>query len=72
MTQLNNNPTAQGYIINYGTEKQIAAREKQIRNAITFLRLDASRVTLVRGGESGGDVRTVLWVVPAGATPPTP
>ncbi len=72
LTQLNNNPTAQGYIINYGTDKQIAAREKQIRNAITFLKLDPSRVTFVRGGATGGDVKTQLWIVPAGATPPTP
>jgi len=70
--ELNNNPSAQGYIINYGTARQIAAREKQIRDAIRFLRLDASRITMVRGGETGGDVRTVFYVVPAGATPPTP
>lgn len=69
--ELNNNPSAQGYIINYGTTKQIAAREKQIRDAIKFRNYDASRITFVRGGETGGDVRTVFWVVPAGATPPT-
>ena len=73
VTQLNNNPTAQGYIITYGTTKQIAAREKQIRDAIRFLRQDPSRVTFVQSvTDAGGDVRTVLWLVPAGATPPTP
>lgn len=73
VTQLNNNPSAQGYIINYGTEKQNADREKQIRKAISFLKLDPSRVIIVNSVvTTGGDVRTVFYVVPAGATPPTP
>lgn len=72
LTQLNNNPTAQGYIITYGTAKDIAKREKVIRAAITFLKLDPSRVTLTSSVTEGSDVRTVLWIVPAGATAPTP
>ncbi len=74
LTQLNPNPTAQGYIINYGTPQEIARREKQIRDAIAFLKYDRSRVTIVNGGANteGTGVRTKLWVVPAGATPPTP
>jgi hypothetical protein len=73
--ELGNNPQAQGYIINYGTDKEIANRERQIRKAITFLKLDPSRVTLVRGGanpngESG--VFTRVWIVPPGADNPTP
>jgi hypothetical protein len=74
LTQLNPDPTAQGYIINYGTDKEVAAREKQIRNAIAFLKFDASRVTMVRGGANtrGSGVWTTLWVVPAGAPTPTP
>ncbi|MDQ3179723.1 MAG: hypothetical protein M3Q33_04305 [Acidobacteriota bacterium] len=70
--ELNNNPNAQGYIINYGSEKEIARREKQIRDAIRFLKLDASRVTIVRGGDNGSGVETVFFIVPAGAEPPTP
>ena len=73
--ELGNNPNAQGYIINYGTDKEIAAREKQIQNAISFLRLDANRLTMVRGGanprgESGA--WSIVWIVPPGAEPPTP
>ena len=34
--ELNNNPSAQGYIINYGTAKEVAKREKQLRNSIVF------------------------------------
>jgi len=70
--QLNNNPTATGLIINYGTEREINAREKLIRDAIAFRNLDASRVTFVRGGDKGTGIETVFFLVPAGVTPPTP
>jgi hypothetical protein len=69
---LNNDPSAAGYIINYGTDKEVAKREKQIRDAIKFRNYDASRVTFVRGGDKGTGIRTVFFTVPAGATPPTP
>ena len=71
-TQLANDPTAQGYIIIYGTPKEIAARRKQITNAITFLKLDPSRVTIVEGGDKGTGPETHFWLVPPGATPPQP
>ena len=72
-TELSNNPGSQGYIINYGTDKEIAAREKLITNHINFRNQDRSKFTLVRGGahESGG-VHTKLWRVPQGADNPTP
>ena len=72
--ELANNPGSQGYIINYGTDREIANRERQIRKAIDFLRLDASRVTLVRGGANpnGTGVWTKVWIVPPGADNPTP
>ena len=69
--ELRNNPAAQGYIINYGTDREIAKREKQIRNSITFRRYDASRITLVRGGNREV-IKTDLWLVPPGAESPTP
>ncbi len=69
--ELSNNPAAQGYIINYGTDREIAKREKQIRNSITFRRYDASRITLVRGGNREV-IKTDLWLVPPGAESPTP
>jgi len=70
--ELANNPSSQGYIINYGTPAQIAARRKQITNAITFLKLDPSRVTFVDGGDTGEGPKTKFWLVPPGANPPTP
>lgn len=60
-----------GYIINYGTPKAIARREMQIRNSIRFRKFDATRITLVRG-ENIGKLKSVFWIVPAGAQPPTP
>lgn len=71
---LGNNPSAQGYIINYGTDKDIANRERQIQKAITFRKYDASRVTIVRGGPNpnGAGVWTKFFLVPPGADNPTP
>ncbi len=68
-TELNNNPTAQGYFINYGTPKDIAIREKQIKDAIRFRKNDASRITLVNGGFRE-IVKSEFWLVPAGAENP--
>ena len=71
-TQLANDPTAQGYIIIYGTPKEIAAVRTQITKAIAFLKLDPSRVTIVEGGDKGTGQSTHFWLVPPGATPPQP
>jgi len=72
--ELNNTPGSQGYIINYGTDREIAVRERLIRNHIAFRRFDASRITLVNGGANprGRGVWTKLWLVPPGANNPTP
>ncbi|MBA2379998.1 MAG: hypothetical protein H0V76_10550 [Blastocatellia bacterium] len=70
--ELQNNPTNQGYVINYGTNAQITARERLITNHITLRRFDRSRITLVRGGDAGIGVNTRLYRVPPGADNPTP
>jgi hypothetical protein len=71
---LGNYPNGQGYIINYGTDKEIAAREKLIRDAIAFRKYDANRITMVRGGANpnGTGVWTKVWILFPGATPPIP
>jgi hypothetical protein len=72
---LGNEPNAQGYIINYGTDREIDRREQLIRNHISLRRYDASRITFVRGGANptgNPGVYTKLWIVPPGATPPQP
>ena len=69
---LNNDPSASGYIINYGTDKEIAKREKQIEKAIAFRKYDRRRITLARGGNTGEGIITRYWLVPVGATTPAP
>jgi hypothetical protein len=69
---LQSNPDAQGYIINYGPDRQVAARERLIRNHIAFRRFDANRITIVNGGDRGEGLKTRLYRVPAGAENPTP
>jgi hypothetical protein len=71
-TELQNQPTSQGYIINYGTSAQIAKRERDIRSAIRFRKFPAERVTLLRGTEASNTVRSELFIAPAGAPAPTP
>lgn len=68
---LQNDPSATGTIINYGTPAQVRKRETLMRTYLTRNRgVDASRLNFVNGG--AGDIRTELWVVPAGAAQPTP
>ncbi len=69
---LQQDPSATGYIINYGPPKEVAAREKLMRNHIAFRNFDGSRITFVNGGNPGSGIQTNLWVVPAGATAPSP
>jgi hypothetical protein len=69
---LQSDPTAQGYIINYGTPRNVTRRETLIRNHITFRGFDASRITFVNGGDNAEGIRTRLVLVPAGAEAPTP
>jgi hypothetical protein len=70
--ELQNNPNNQGYIINYGTDKEIAAREKLITNHIAFRNFDRSRITLVRGGNTGEGPSTKLYRIPPTAENPAP
>lgn len=68
--KLKNDDTSQGYIINYGTNKEIAKRTAKIRNLINF-RDSQPRFTFVQGGTSS-KLKTIFWIVPSGAMPPTP
>lgn len=70
-TELWKDTKSQGYIINYGTNKEVAKREKEIRDLIAFRNQDASRITFVRS-DSKKNFLTELWIVPNGAEPPTP
>jgi hypothetical protein len=70
-TELANNPSATGVIINYGTDKEVQKRQNEIEKAIAFRKYDRSRVTFVRGDSTPG-IRTRFFIVPAGADQPTP
>jgi len=66
--ELSNYPDARGFIFNYGTANEIAAREKQIQRAIKRLRLDLSRVAIINAGKNpwGAGVWTQVWNIPPG------
>lgn len=69
---LQSNPDSQGYIINYGPARQVTRRERLIRDYLVTTRgIDASRLVFVQGGDEP-EIRTRLYRVPQGATPPTP
>lgn len=67
--ELINNPTAQGHIITYGLNREVAGRERLIKNQIYFRRFDSQRITFVTGGFSK-EIKTEFWVVPQGAESP--
>jgi hypothetical protein len=72
--ELGNYPNGQGYIIIYGTEKEMAARERQIHEAVRFLNFDGKRLTIVRGGANprGAGAWSKVWIVLPGAELPRP
>lgn len=71
IVELYNNPSAQGYIINYGLPRELSKRRRQIMNSIQLQKIDLSRITFVDGGFRT-KMKTELWIVPPGAEPPTP
>jgi hypothetical protein len=71
LVELAKDRSPQGYIITYGSPRAIAARRKQLTNSITFSNPDPTRMTYIDGGPEK-TVRTIMWIVPPGAEPPTP
>jgi hypothetical protein len=70
--QLQNQPTAQGYYIVYGScEGEGAARAQRAKDYLVNNRgIDASRIVVVDGG-CRADLGVELWIVPQGADAPT-
>jgi hypothetical protein len=73
--ELQNDPTAQGYLICYGGRRgragEAAARCDRAKNYLVTTRgIDASRIVTVDGGYRE-NLTVELWVVPTGAQPPT-
>jgi len=74
--ELQNNPTATGYVIVYGGSRSPAGRADRLgaraREYLTATRgIDANRIVVVNGGYRTRDTFE-LWLVPQGATPPQP
>lgn len=73
-TALNDDPSTQAYIIIYNDGKtssaKIEQKEQQIRKIISEKNISPDRIIIVRGVEKENLIR--FWLVPAGATPPTP
>ena len=69
--QLQNEPSAQGYIIGYGTcDAEGQNRANRARDYLVNTRgIDASRIVVVDGG-CMPELRVDLWIVPSGATAP--
>ena len=72
---LQNDPTAQGYIITYGGRRgragEAATRGDFARNYLVNTRgIDPGRIVTIDGGFKE-EATTELWIVPSGATPPT-
>jgi hypothetical protein len=73
--ELQNDPTAQGYLICYGGRRGRAGEaQRRCDRAkdylVTTRGIDASRIVTVDGGYKE-ELSVELWVVPSGATPPT-
>jgi hypothetical protein len=71
--QLQNEPTAQGYLIGYGScDAEGQTRANRAKDYLVNTRgIDAGRIMVVDGG-CMPELKVELWVVPQGATPPTP
>ncbi|HEY0462241.1 MAG TPA: hypothetical protein VGC97_24115 [Pyrinomonadaceae bacterium] len=78
--ELGNDPQGRGYIINYGTDKEIENRKRQIQKAIAFRKYDSKRVILIRGGANpngpgvrdGQGVWTRIYIIAPGGRIPQP
>src|SRR6185312_4775351 len=71
--QLQNEPTATGTIIVYGScNGEGQQRGDRAKDYLVNTRgIEAGRITVVDGGCSS-ELKVQLWIVPSGSTPPTP
>ena len=70
--ELQNDPTAQGYIFIFPkTPREKAMIEKIVRNQIKVRSFDATRITFAEGEKNSRSI-IQFWIVPAGAEVPSP
>ncbi|HLM00839.1 MAG TPA: hypothetical protein VK400_07265 [Pyrinomonadaceae bacterium] len=65
---LRNDPTASGFILIDGPEREAARREALIRNHMRLRRFPADRIRIERGDTNATEIFTRLYVIPAGRT----
>jgi len=73
--QMQNDPSAKGYIIAYGGPRSNAAeKQKRLKRAVDYLTatrgIDANRIVTLEGASNRDQPTTELWIVPLGAEPP--
>lgn len=74
--QLQSEPDARGYIIAYGSRRgrtgEAAARARRAKDYLITMRgIDSGRIVVIDGGLRD-QLAVELWLVPSGASPPTP
>lgn len=70
--ELNNDPSAAGYVFSFGSPRAVAAVERQMRANVKWRRFDSTRIVFVNGGGKSKKPTIEFWVVPAGAEVPIP
>lgn len=75
LIELQNDPTATGYVIVYGGRvSRVGDAKTAIKRMVTYMirtrMMDATRITTMDGGFKE-DATRELWIVPMGAAPPT-
>jgi hypothetical protein len=68
--ELEKDPTAYGYIINYGADREVARIARHIRHLVSLRKFSPSRIVIERGGFRR-ETKTEFWLVRAGVMPPT-
>ena len=72
LTELSNDPSAQGYVVIYQIIRPVwlaKSRASEIRKHMEIRRFDPSRLTIVEGGSQGNPM-IEFWIVPPGAENP--
>lgn len=69
LAEVANNPDSKALVYVHGTPAQIVGRTRYYRNQLAFRGFDAKRIVFV-SGRNVGDVRTDMWLIPAGAALP--
>lgn len=74
LASIASNPESTGYVVIHAarsTPNSLAMIERLLRNHFAFRNFDPSRIVIVKGGYRE-ELLTQIWLVPPGATPPTP